>query len=355
MITVILTYRNREIRIVKNCLDSLKQQSNSAFKVLLINYGSNTDFSNAINQLVIKYEFANIINCKTNGQLWCKARAINIGLNHCNTPFIFVGDVDMIFHPKFIERLINFNQVQTTTYFQVGFLSKIESTCNKDFDRYAIKFKSNQDATGMAFFSRKDLMDINGYDEFYHGWGSEDTDILIRLNNAGKKVRFYDDEVLLLHQWHPKLYRSKTSFEPFHSHLEKINHSYLEYTKQSNKKRANLDFGFGLYEQSGYELLNYPEIQFQCTNRKDQIKGFINNILMNKRNKVVKLTIGLDSEYKSIKQFLKKVLGIKTISFFSLQQTNDLILEIIISQLRNCPYNYAFDKEKKIIELTIKL
>ena len=39
MITIVLTNRNREIRIVKNCLDSLQLQSDVDFELFLVDYG----------------------------------------------------------------------------------------------------------------------------------------------------------------------------------------------------------------------------------------------------------------------------------------------------------------------------
>lgn len=355
MVTIILTYRNREKAILKNCLDSLQNQNNKDFEVILVNYGSQVKASNFLVELVDQYKFVSVINCSTQGQLWCKSKAINIALKNVKTPYVLIGDIDMIFHPDFISKLNEFKEKGTATYFQVGFLSKEESANSKLFNEYNIKFRSSHEATGMTFFHKDDLMSVNGYDEFYHGWGSEDTDVHARLKNSGKKVNFFDSEVFILHQWHPKHYRFKNSSEPFHSYLEQINQSYLDFTKQSKKTKANLNFGFGIYQESDYEDLKNHDLEFSCSNNRDQIKGFIYNVLMNKGKGVIKLIINEDAMYKSSKEFFKKVLGKKTSSFLSMQQTNDLLLEIIVTNLRNCPYNYRFDQENKRIDLTIKL
>lgn len=354
MTTIIFTYRNRNITVVKNCLDSLKGQINKEFKVILVNYGSNEMFSRAISNLVSQYNFAKFINCRTQGELWCKSRAINIALKKCKTPYVFIGDVDMLFHPEFIEKLETLKKKQEATYFQVGFLSSVESKEIRSFENYKVSFKSNEEATGMTFFNTKDLLSINGYDEFFKGWGSEDTDVHIRLKNAGIQVNFYNHELLLLHQWHPKKYRTRQSLEPFHSHQEKINHAYLEFSKQSKITKANLKFGFGNYNESDYQALNNPGLELKCKNRRDEIKGLIHNILLNTENKVVKLTIFPDPEYKSVKQVVKKALSKKAIPFLSMQQTNDLLLETLVSQLGNCSYKYRFDQKVKSIELVLK-
>lgn len=355
MTTIIFTYRNRNTYSVKNCLDSLKQQSNKAFKVVLVNYGSNEKYSSLINDLVNQYEFASIINCKTQGELWCKSRAINIVLKQCDTPYVFVGDVDMVFHPEFVQKLDLFKKEKTATYFQVGFLNKEESTLAKTFKEYKIAFKSTAGATGMTFYNKSDLLGINGYDEFYHGWGSEDTDVHIRLINAGTAVNFFDDEVLMLHQWHPKQYRTKDSLEPFHSHLEQINAEYLRFTESTKKTKANTEFDFGSYLDSDYEALNQPELVFKLTNQRHMVKGFIKRVLISQNNKVVKLKITKDPEYKSIKQALKKMFNKKPMVFLSMQEANDLLLETIVSKNRNSAYRYQYNQSTQTIDLTIKL
>jgi len=56
-------------------------------------------------------------------------------------------------------------------------------------------------------FWRKDLLYINGFDESYHGWGREDSDIAARLFHTGiarKNLR----GIPLLHLWHTEAQRS---------------------------------------------------------------------------------------------------------------------------------------------------
>jgi predicted glycosyltransferase involved in capsule biosynthesis len=49
---------------------------------------------------------------------------------------------------------------------------------------------------------REDLLAINGFDEAYHGWGLEDSDLVIRLLRRGigrKSARF---AAPVFHLWH---------------------------------------------------------------------------------------------------------------------------------------------------------
>jgi hypothetical protein len=51
-------------------------------------------------------------------------------------------------------------------------------------------------------FSKKDLIKINGYNEAFIGWGSEDREIAIRLINAGIKKQFLKNSGICYHLCH---------------------------------------------------------------------------------------------------------------------------------------------------------
>ena len=54
----------------------------------------------------------------------------------------------------------------------------------------------------MAFW-RKDLVRVNGYDEQFTGWGWEDTELALRLMNAGRALRFIRFGAIQYHLDHP--------------------------------------------------------------------------------------------------------------------------------------------------------
>ena len=53
----------------------------------------------------------------------------------------------------------------------------------------------------MAFF-KKDLITVNGYNEAFKGWGREDREIAIRLNNAGIKKQSIKMGAVCYHLYH---------------------------------------------------------------------------------------------------------------------------------------------------------
>jgi len=70
--------------------------------------------------------------------------------------------------------------------------------------RYKAKGKHTFYVKGcnMAFF-KADLLKVNGYNEAFTGWGSEDREIAIRLINAGVKKQFLKNGGICYHLHHP--------------------------------------------------------------------------------------------------------------------------------------------------------
>jgi hypothetical protein len=78
--------------------------------------------------------------------------------------------------------------------------------------------------------SRKALEAINGFDEAYEGYGREDTDVEIRLQNLGLKIKSLKGLALQFHVWHPR-----RDFTP-------ANDDRLEELKRSGRVRCELGF-----------------------------------------------------------------------------------------------------------------
>lgn len=353
MLTLVLTYRNRDLNVVQKCLDSLQHQTNNNFKVILVDYGSAENYADGLSKIISNYSFIKLIYCPVKQQLFNKSKAINIALKNTNTEYFFVADVDMIFKDNFVQKILQIKQKDKIYYFQVGFLTKTESNLNKKFIEYNIKHLTTPEATGMTLYPTKLLKEINGYDEFYHGWGAEDTDVHFRLRNAGYKVLFYDKELLLIHQWHSKSYRSNKSKEPFHSSLEKINHQYLNIANTKKRILANSNFNWGVLPKKESFTKNTAIISL--TNQKSEIEALLSGIMGNYKDKKLIVNIVPHKDYKSLKNSLKKKLGKKYLVFYEFEEINNLILETIIARFRNNYYEYNWDKSGSIIKLNIAL
>lgn len=353
MITIVLTNRNRNLNIVKNCLESLSNQSKKEFELFFVDYGSDSDYLIELKKLVVNYPKVHLILCPVNGQLWNKSRAINIALKQTKTPYFLVGDVDLIFSPQFISTAYELMNSNNVYYFKYGFLSQDESLKKKTFEEYEIDFDGSIDVAGTTLFSTQQLREINGYDEFYHGWGAEDVDVHLRMSNLGCQIVFYNSSILLKHQWHPKQYRSKISKQPFHIGLEGINHVYMDISKRTKRIVANQNQSWGeMTDVIMYEKLKSvkPTVDLSLTNSLTLIRAALMQFV-NFNQEILNLRVEEVDNVIKFKNGLKKMFNKKSITYISMEEVNSLILEEIIKNYRNNPYEYKFDRNLKYIQL----
>jgi hypothetical protein len=358
LITIIYAYRNRDLIRVKNSLESLSNQSNMNFEVFFVNYGSSPKFSEQVKELCSLYNFVNYRFCSTQFQPWNKSRALNSVIKELTSKFCFVADIDMIFHSGFIKKAIQLQEPDKTVYFQVGYLSPHDKIGNKDFNDYSYFRKSTFEATGLSMFPVKILQKLQGFDEFYHFWGAEDTDIHIRIKNAGYEVDYYEKEILMLHQWHPS-YRSK-EIEKLTEDLQitgivQLNHQHLKIAIDKKLTVVNPN-GWGkiLSKSDEYELINAP-IYLKIQNEKRQVEELLYGHLPSLHNQITKIVIETDSSQNSKKYMLKKLLRKTVPEYYSLKEINDLVLLQLISFYRNLPYIYQIDISNSQIIFSLKL
>ena len=353
MITILLPYRNRDIQLVKRCLDSLRDQDNHRFHVFLVDYGSDPSHAEKTQRLVQSYQFVEYVKVPVFGQLWNKSRAINIGLKKCRTPYFLMADIDLIFHPAMISLCHQLMDQHKIVYFKYGFLNKKECVQEKKFEDYTISFGGSPEVTGTTLYQTDVLKTIKGYDEFYHGWGAEDTDVHLRLQNAGYNIYFYEEEILIKHQWHPKEYRSKASPFPFHTTLEQVNHQYMLLRGSTKEVVANTKFPWGIVpNRDQLELLQQPQLSFELTTEKNKIDAFLTGVFPELK-KVLKVTIRADRRERTVGNRIRKMLKKKSIAVYSVETVNNRILEEIITNHRLASYCFRTDWHNGQIELVI--
>jgi glycosyltransferase involved in cell wall biosynthesis len=353
MISLVLTNRNRDIHILKNCLHSLQNQSDKDFEWFLVDYGSDDLYLNELKGVVVNYPQIQFISCPTQGQLWSKCRAINIAIQKATQPYFVVGDIDLIFHPDYISLLKTLAKENEVHYFQYGFLNESESLKEQKFEAYKVDFKGFEEVTGNTMFPTDALRKTNGFDEFYQGWGAEDTDAHIRMRNLGLSVFFYDKNIVVKHQWHPKAYRSKESLHPYHSRLERINHAYMIQTEKTCRTVVNQNFEWGkMTDITAYAKLDLPTLEIKIENSILKFQGLLAQF-RNFKSEVVRIEINKVQRKEKLKNKIKQFLGKKYQPYYAMEELNNLLLEELIKDFRNCPYTYAFDRQTNRIVLTI--
>lgn len=145
--------------------------------------------------------------------------------------YIIETDGDVILHPRFVEDHVNMARIghylkggrvnlgkqltekvcgEGKLYRPTPFTSGIEAKAENGFhlpviaDWLAPHYRRNREGAlgcNMSFF-RADFTAINGYDEFYVGWGGEDGDFGRRLKRSGLKKRHLKFAGIIYHLWH---------------------------------------------------------------------------------------------------------------------------------------------------------
>jgi glycosyltransferase involved in cell wall biosynthesis len=73
------------------------------------------------------------------------------------------------------------------------------------FLRRWFRMEKIEDLKGCNYsVARADLEAINGFDEAYEGYGREDTDVELRLQNLGLRIKSLKGLALQFHVWHPR-------------------------------------------------------------------------------------------------------------------------------------------------------
>ncbi len=234
MLSLIIPYRNRDVVRVTNCLNSLAAQTHTNFEVVLVDNGSDVLISSQINELASKYNFCTYIYLNTCGLIWNKSYAINVGVNIAKGNTIMIVDVDLLFAPNFLQQIATLNFDNRYYNYKCLYLPQ-----NYAIEHYnwavdnSAQLSNSGLSTGLVIASKKDFENINGYDEYYQGWGLEDDDFCNRLNATGLTQTYLNhQQYVSLHQYHPVSYANVPT--TWYTHL-------LQYTHATTTIKRNID------------------------------------------------------------------------------------------------------------------
>lgn len=352
MIHIVYPYRNRDLKRIRFSLNSLAVQTNTNFQVHFVDYGSDKNHAQEVQLLVPSYAFASYRYIYCAKTMWNKSHALNIVLQDLREGQFFVADVDGIFHPDLVQTLHEVASPDKVTYFQVGFLSKDTSEQERAFNAYSIKFLSTYEATGLSLFPVKVLKQIQGFNEYYHLWGSEDTDVHLRCQFQGLEVSFYEEAVLILHQWHTP-YRALNDKKLTHNitirNISRHNMNYLNALKQSGKITANEGFAWG------------KDISKAMQARFERTPDIIINLHHSKKERQKQLASLVDYNNQTVQlkwSSKNKVISLLKSAFSNIQwekQISDTVLQFHIDNLRDRPYKYGVNPNKRLFTYTVQL
>lgn len=233
LISIIIPTYNQP-QMLKQTLFSLNEQTDKYFDVIICDDGSHTQARHEIEKIKQKLSF-----CCT--YYWQKddgfraAKARNEGIKRARGNYVIFTDGDCILPPQFVAQhrklarkncFVDGNRILLSQ----SLTNKIHKTQIQFSMRVSslIKYKLTRKINKLSSFMRiplgvcrdlkpkrwkgvktcnlavwkQDLIDINGFDESFQGWGHEDADLVIRLIKKGVKRRSGRYASVVFHQWH---------------------------------------------------------------------------------------------------------------------------------------------------------
>lgn len=359
MVTIVYAYRNRELSRIKASLDSLQIQSLQTFKVIFVDYGSEQELAVEIQKVVESYSFANYYYVHARFLLWNKSKALNYGIKKVTTQYVFIADVDLIFSPDTIIFFKNNAHPDKVNLFKLAYLDKQNSLqLTKSYQFEELKPKHFGTVNGMILVSKEALEKVQGYDAFFHFYGSEDVDLYNRLTNAGYEI-INREETYFYHNWHI-IYNSyndeKMSITPCLYNIKRINQQHYFNNTNNQLVIPNRQSGFGnVVIKEDQHLLENPTLTVELKNIHAEVFHFFNEQIRTYKNKVVRVVVKEDIYYKSTKHFLKKILKKQTQPYISMKVVNDIILNKILYEYRDANYAYLIADDLRTITFTIRL
>lgn len=197
MISILIPIYNTPVEYIKECFDSIDNQTFKDYEVIIVNDGSNnetTDFLNNINNP--KYKVFH----KENGGI---SKALNLGLEKCSYDIVARMDADDIMLPNRLEiqyKYIIDNNIDILGSQMELFGSQTSITKHPlKIDKNIIKISDWFMNHPTIMFKKDNIIKIGGYNPNFDGL--EDLELWCRSLFYGFKIENLSD-ILLKHRRH---------------------------------------------------------------------------------------------------------------------------------------------------------
>lgn len=358
-ITIIFANRNRDAKRIRTSLKSLEKQRLQNFEVVFVDYGSIESLANEIRSLTAEFDFLRFYHFEVAQLLWNKSKAINYGILQARAPYIFVADVDIIFHPNttllFKEKL----SPKNFWLFRLSYLSKkVSDKLQGQYVFESLRTTDYNDVNGMILAPTEGLKVINGLDEFFHFYGGEDEDLFSRLENAGF-TRNSNTAKYFYHIWHQSFNGSEDkslTTNPRMRNIRRINEKHYHKNRDKNIKKPNRQNGMGkIIKPEARILLDNPEVYMEVPNILADVEHALREELPTYSGKTVEIKFYKDPYEKSIIYYLRKILKKRTEVYCTMKVVNDIVLKEILYMYRDDNYSFKVSEDLKSIRFCIKL
>ncbi|MFT6779334.1 MAG: putative glycosyltransferase involved in capsule biosynthesis [Paraglaciecola sp.] len=249
-ITVVYGIRNRVDYKFWHSLNSIRVQNYvpNLINILVVDYGSIESDLTMIRKFCAQFD-AKLLETNKDGD-WNRAHCLNIGIKRVNTKYLLTTDTDIIFSDNYISELIEtlkqdplsvifskcLDLKESANKFLIANFESNQAIDSKELKSQAEGRSSGEANAGINASFTQFYKDINGYDEYFKLWGSEDNDIKRRLEYYGLESRSIASKAYYLHQWHPKHEGVNASLE-----LKKTIEENHRYFKNDHRIFKNTD------------------------------------------------------------------------------------------------------------------
>ena len=96
-LSIVVTYRNRNVDRVRRFLQSLDRQTYRDFELIFVDYGSDEKYANVVAEMTNQYDWCRYIYNDTRGMLWNKSHAINSGVRQTSGEYFLSTDIDLVY------------------------------------------------------------------------------------------------------------------------------------------------------------------------------------------------------------------------------------------------------------------
>jgi glycosyltransferase involved in cell wall biosynthesis len=193
-------------------LDSVVVQERMPDEVLIVDDGSKDDTRILIEQF-IQTAPTKVRHIWQPDDGFRISRIRNLGIAASNYDYLIFIDGDIIMHPAFVKGHVDnaranqfiqgsrvllsdkltrssiMNRRKTFSFYESGITNRFNAISNKLLSSlFSPKVSHLKSIRGCNFSAwRQDLIDVNGYNEDFEGWGKEDSELVARLFNKGLK------------------------------------------------------------------------------------------------------------------------------------------------------------------------
>ena len=359
MLTIIYAYRNRDVARVKASLVSLQMQTQQNFNIVFVDYGSEESYAQEVQKVVSGFVFATYYYIAHPGLLWNKSKALNYGIHKATTPYVFLTDVDVVFHPSLTAVIQQLTTPGRFYLFTIGYLPKEINT--KEAQQLPFEQRKpthTGDTFGIGLFPLEALHKVEGLDTFFHFYGSEDADVNTRLQQAGYTLTRHKP-LLIQHLWHPRYpvkKDNKLTVQPRLTNVQRINQRhFLRNREKGIIKPSRQDTLGNVISKEESDLLQKPTKTIKIYNILAHVEHFLGEELPSYIGEIIKVEFIEDPYYHTLKHKLKKLLGKQTQPYCSMKEVNDMVLKEIVYNYRDANYSFEISNDFKAIIFKIQL